>query len=216
MPKEKIVVDRSLLTELQIRYSPFPENESEKIVNGFHKIIKIANKPGISIRLLMDEVGKIIHRLFEFKEIGIIVLNENDRKFRYITLIGFSKEAEMANKKLSYSENAFNDNNNFPHVKMGKNSEFHMAEYIHLEGEDFMKAYNRPSILLEKRDSHDDFLEGDYIDIDIRDPDNNLLGWFELGNTKDKKLPSRSTILWLEFIASLLGMIIQKEEKLRK
>lgn len=210
MPKEDIKIDYKLLAEINKRYSAFPQDEWERIADGFHKIMNIGNKPDVPIQYLSDQVARTIYRLLEFKEIGIVFKSEKDGLFRYITLLGYRKEAEIANRKLVYSDDDFINEDKFPHAKMGRSSEFHVAEYIHREGEDIARAYNRPIELSVQRKSADDFLEGDYIDVDIRGNNNELLGWIELSNTKDKKLPTRSTIIWVELFASLLSIIYQK------
>ena len=210
MLKEEIVIDYKLLAEINKRYSTFPQGDWEKITEGVHKIVEIGKKPGIPIQYLSDQAARIIYRLFEFKEIGIVFKSEKDRLFRYSTLLGYRKEAEIANKNLVYSEDDFKIENKYPHAKMGRSSEFHMAEYIHHEGEEAAKSYNRPLELSVERKSPEDFLEGDYIDVDIIGNNNELLGWIELSNTRNRKFPTRSTIIWIELIASILGVIYLK------
>ncbi|HDP96692.1 MAG TPA: hypothetical protein ENN25_03250 [Euryarchaeota archaeon] len=213
MPTEQIKIDYKLLAEINKRYSTFPQDQWERIADGFYKITEIGKKPDVSIQYLSDQVARMLYRLFEFKEIGIVFKNEKDGLFRYATLLGYRKEAEAENRKLVYSEEDFMNEEKFPHAKMGRSSEFHVAEYIHHEGGDIAKAYNRPIELSAQRKSAEDFLEGDYIDVDIRGNNNELLGWFELSNTKDRKLPTRSTIIWVELFASLVGMIYLKMRK---
>jgi len=208
---DKIVIDRDLSNEIRKRFSPLPENEMEKVIDGIQKLISYGNKRGSSFQSIMDQAARTIYRHFEFKEIAIIIKSKKDGLFRYSTLLGFRRAAEMANRSLVFTEEGVENIDNFPHIKMGKMSEFHMAEHVHVEGEDIAKQYNRPSVLTKKRESPEEYLEGDYIDIDIRGTNEQLLGWIELGQTKDGKMPSRSHILWIELIANFLGMIIQRK-----
>jgi len=51
-------------------------------------------------------------------------------------------------------------------------------------------------------------LEGDYIDVDIRDWRGESIGYIELGATRSGKLPPKCTIKWIELIATMTGVII--------
>lgn len=73
----------------------------------------------------------------------------------------------------------------------------------------------RPSIVLailkKKRGNMDEFIEVDYFDIYIYGRDSRFIGWIELANARDGKLPARQTLKWIELIASVLGSIIKRK-----
>jgi len=201
------------MNEVKKKYSPIPKDEFERIIIGIENFFSYANSNKNTLESILNQASRTIYRLMSFKEIGIVIKSKKDGQFRYAILLGYRKEAEMANKELVFSENDDLENPNvFPHIDIGTRSEFHLAEYIDVEGVK-STAYNRPSELSVERKSFDDFMEGDYIDIDIRGKNDELLGWIELGRSKDGKLPSRSTVFWVELIANILSLIIQRDFK---
>jgi len=68
--------------------------------------------------------------------------------------------------------------------------------------------FGRTYQLGEKRTSYDEFHEGDYIDFWIYGSNDDLIGWIELTRSGDGKLPSRTSVRWIELIADVLGSII--------
>lgn len=208
-------MNRDFATKIKSRYSPVPSNEDEKIIDGIQSIIAITNSPGRTTQSISDHTARIIYRLFDFKEISIIVKSDLDGQFRYESMIGFRKDAEQANKKLVFSPREIMDAKKFPHAKIGRFSEYHEFEEEEVPDE-IRNAYNRPSKLSEERESEDQYLEGDYIDIDITGYKKQLLGWVELGNARSGKLPSRETLWWIELIANILGMTIAQRKLIEK
>jgi hypothetical protein len=55
-------------------------------------------------------------------------------------------------------------------------------------------------------------IEGDYIDFYMLDPEKEIIGWIEVSNPRDGKLPNSKTIRWLEIIASAAGAIVFERE----
>jgi len=52
----------------------------------------------------------------------------------------------MANRKLSFAYDDIIDSAKFPHIKLGKNAEYHLSENLIIE-EGTKERYNRPFIL---------------------------------------------------------------------
>lgn len=63
-------------------------------------------------------------------------------------------------------------------------------------------------MLSKPREHQDDMLSGDYIDFFFRNRSNEIIGFIEVGETRSCKLPGVGTIIWLELIATLLGVVL--------
>ena len=98
----------------------------------------------------------------------------------------------------------------YPGVKLEKLSEFCTSESLDYDRDD-IETFNRPTIVTKVRKSYEEFLEGDCIDIYIYGHNNSLIGWIEVGRTGGAKLPARNSIRWIELIASILVIFIQKD-----
>lgn len=203
--------DPKFISYLRKKYSPVPSDETEKILEAIQSIQKFVQDRTQNIKSIMEQVGRTIYRLFGFKEIGIGLKDEKDGVYRYIVLIGYRKEVESAYRKLEYTYEDMLDNAKYPNIKIGKITEFMFVEGLPSDEEIFY-TYNRPSELNRKRESFENFMEGDYIDFFMKGYNDKILGFIEVGNTMDGKLPSCSSIRWIEAITSICAIIIQRNQ----
>jgi len=197
------------------RYSPIPRDENEKVMDGTQKLMLIARDPTLPLKIFLDEAGRLIHRLFDFREIAIGMKSKSDNLFRYEVLIGFSGEAERARKKLTYTDDDMLDSKKYPNgIVITKKTEFMLVElHPYKPGEE--DTYNRPNLLAKQRSSIEDFIEGDYIIIYFFGRKGEVMGWVELSGTRSGKMPSRSTIRWLDLISSIIASLICERDPSR-
>lgn len=197
------------------RYSPIPRDENEKVMDGTEKLMLIARDPTLPLKIFLDEAGRLIHRLFDFREIAIGMKSKSDNLFRYEVLIGFSGEAERARKKLTYTDDDMLDSKKYPNgIVITKKTEFMLVElHPYKPGEE--DTYNRPNLLAKQRSSIEDFIEGDYIIIYFFGRKGEVMGWVELSGTRNGKMPSRSTMRWLELISSIIASVICERDPSR-
>lgn len=197
------------------RYSPIPRDENEKVMDGTEKLMLIARDPTLPLKIFLDEAGRLIHRLFDFREIAIGMKSKSDNLFRYEVLIGFSGEAERARKKLTYTDDDMLDSKKYPNgIVITKKTEFMLVElHPYKPGEE--DTYNRPNLLAKQRSSIEDFIEGDYIIIYFFGRKGEVMGWVELSGTRSGKMPSRSTMRWLELISSIIASVICERDPSR-
>lgn len=200
---------------LRDRYSPIPRDENEKVMDGIQKLMLVARDPTLSLQAFLDETGKLIHRLFDFKEIAIGMRSKNDNLFRYEVLIGFSSDAVRARKKLTYTHEDMLDSKKYPNgIIITKKTEFMLVEFTsYKSGEE--DTFNRPTQLMKDRASIEDIVDGDYIDIYFFGRKDEVVGWIELAGTRNGKMPPRSTIRWLELISSILASVISERDSSR-
>jgi len=204
-------INPKFISFLRNTYSGIPRNESEKILEGIHTLFQFAQDPRKQLKVILDHSARLIYRLFEFKEVAIGLKDKKDRLYRYVTLLGYRKDSEDAYRKLVYNYEDMISMEKYPFTKIGKQSEYDFVEGLP-EDEVELYTYNRPEhILKKKRESFEQFMEGDYIDVWIYGDKGELVGWLELANTKDGKLPPRTSIQWIELIANILGMIILRK-----
>lgn len=191
------------------KYYPLnPQNEQEKLIDKIHSLIEIAKDDKQTVKAVIETTGRIIHRYFEFGEVGIGLKSRKDGIYRYEYLFGFRKEIEKNFMKTEYNYEDMTNPEKFPFVKVGKYAELDPVEGL---PEEEISLLNRPAIVGKKRESFEDFLEGDYFDILMYGNNNELIGWIDLSLTKTGKLPSRSCMRWIELIANICGLAIQKK-----
>lgn len=158
---------------------------------------------------VMKDALRTIHRLFEFQMVAI-ALKDRDGKFRYKKQIGLQSEAEKAFLRIEYTPSDLFDDSTFPSTAVSDLSRFYMAESSAYK-EDEIDTFSRPLLLSQKRLVPDDMLEADYVNVYIYNLEREIVGYFELGSTRSKKLPSKATIRWIEMIASLTGLVLSKK-----
>jgi len=195
------------------RYSPVPTTEDEKAIEAIEGLVSHAKAVNQPIQAFLHEVARIIYRVFEFKEIAIGI-KEKDDSYRYVAMMGFRDEAESARKRIAYTSADMADTKTWPGTRISKITVIHFYEDGGFkEGE--QETYNRPSMMGMTRSSPEIMMEGDYIEVSIQGPSNELVGWMELSNTRDGKFPSRSSIKWLELTSVIIATFLKSKE-LRK
>jgi len=193
---------------LREQYSGTPSNPNENIMFAVSSFA--ARSIGQdSIDVILKDATRTIHRLFDFQFVAIS-LRDRDDVFRYKVQLGLTAESEKKYFDITYTPSDLFDDTSFPSTSVSEITRFYMAENAPYK-EDELGSYARPTHLADKRPRADDMVEGDYIDIYIRDWKNEVIGYFEVASTRGKKLPTRDAIRWLELIATLLGMMISKK-----
>lgn len=185
------------------------QNEDSKVLAGIQRFLIVVQIPPVTIDRVLHEAAVAINQIFYFKEVAIGLRSETDGRYRYEKCLGFSKKVEEALRKLSYSLDEFFSQRDYPAIRLSKFTEICIVEeqpFIESEKD----TYNRPHLLGETRNSPDDFVEGDYLDISLHNDDDEMIAWIELSMPMNRKMPSIQTIQRLELFASILSILIQK------
>jgi len=192
---------------LREEYSGSPKDQNENIMSA---VISLASRSisEESVENILRDALRNVHRLFDFQDVAI-ALKDRDGMFRYKVQLGLSAEAEKKYFEIVYSPEDLFDDTYFPSTAVSEVTRFYMSENAPYKSDE-VGSYGRPMHIADKRMMANDMVEGDYIDIYIRDWKNEVIGYFELAATRSKKLPTRDTIRWVELIATLLGMLISK------
>ena len=168
-------------------------------------LVEMGHDKKQSLKSVLDFAVKMIFKLFDFHEITVGLKNRKDGYYRYEVIFGFRKEAEDNLRRLKYTYEDMVSNEKFPFIKMGRISELNPVEGL---PEWERELFNRPYALSVERKSPDEFHEGDYIDVWMYSHNKELIGWFELANPVNGKLPTRRTIRWIELIASVCSSVV--------
>ena len=193
-------------------YSPVARDDTERIMEGIDALLSNSRSRAITTKAFLEDAMKLIHRLFDFREIALGLKDRKDGLYRYEVILGYRKDSEAAYRQLVYKAEEMADSKKYPvGVYISRYSEYSMIEgQPYRQGEE--GTYNRPLMLKKERAAPDDFIEGDYIQIYFYGIKDDYLGWIELSGPKSGKIPPRSTIKWIEFIAQIIGTVVYERE----
>lgn len=207
---EKSEILESTLNLLRKEYRGFPKNGDENAMIAVASFIAHAIESN-SEENIAKEAIRIIHRLFDFQFVSI-ALKDRNGKFRYVAQLGLPREKELVLFKIRYSNEDLFDEESYPSTKLSEITRFYMSESNPFK-EDEIETFGRPVMIGKVRLNPDEMLEADYFNVYITDWNQEIIGYFELSLTRSRKLPDRTTIAWIELIATLMGMIISEGTK---
>ncbi len=191
---------------LETKYPLVPNEEDEKIVQTLTDLMAIGTDRKQPLATFFDRVLRFVFRQFGFTEVVIGLKERNEDVWRYEAAYGFKKEVEAELFKTQYDRDDMYSQDRFPNIKTGRFSELNVAEGLP-EGETDM--YDRPFHWRCKRMTYEDFLPGDFLDFWMLDDQKEIIGWIEVSGPIDQKLPSRTTVRWLELLACLCSEILR-------
>lgn len=205
IPSRKDPIDRRYRTFIEGQYTPIPKDTDEKIIDNMISIAEMAMDKKQSLNKILEQAAKLIFRHFDFREVGVGLKNRAAKTYRYEVLLGYRQEVLEGYKNLAYTYEDMVSQERFPFIKTGRLSELDPVEGLPVSES---HLFNRPYLLESDREAMDAFHEGDYLDVWMYGPNRDLIGWFELSNPINGKLPPRRTIRWIELLASMCASII--------
>lgn len=195
---------RDVSQKLRVDYSAMHREPTARTIEALCSLMGHLHKTQVNVRAMMEESSSLIQRLFSIREVAIGLKNPADGFYRYEVLAGFRPEAEAALRRIQYSEADFWNEQKYKCTNISKLTRLFLAEDSpYTNGE--KDSYSRPFMLELRRNSPDEALEGDYIDIVIPSASGEALGWIEMSGTRSGKLPDALTIRWVEAIATMIG-----------
>ena len=205
IPGKKDAIDRKYRALIEGNYSPIPRDTDEKIIDNIISVAELAMDKKQPLNAVLEQAAKLIFRHFDFREVGVGLKSRTTNIYKYEVLLGYRPDIADSFRKLEYTHEDMVSQARFPNIKTGRLSELNPVEGL---PEEEKTLFNRPYQLTVMRESSDDFHEGDYLDIWMYGPNKELIGWFELSNPINGKLPPRRMIRWIELIASICSAII--------
>ena len=200
-------IDVRLRHHVETTYSPVPRDDQEKLIDGLLSLTEFARDKKQDVHSFLEKVARTIFRHFAFDEIAIGIYDRKERNYRMNVVFGYRPEIAAEYLRLKYEHDDMVSQERFPFIKIGK-----LAELDPVEGlpEDERKFMNRPYAGSLARGAVDEFHEGDYIDVWVYGPQKDIIGWIELSKPRNGRLPPRTTVRWVEVIASICSFAIRQ------
>jgi len=206
-----IINSKDIARQMKRDYTFTPKGQDFRVQEALQQLIPHFQKPQFNLRSFLEDVGKMIYRQFDIAQVSIGRKDPKDNLYRYEVLIGLRKEVEAAHRQIAYTYNEFWNSDIYKGTRISKYTKVFLAEdNPYAEGEE--GTYNRPLMLVSKRNSPEDTLEADYFDIHFFGVNDEMLGWIETSGTKAGKIPSIETIKWLEVLGMIIAAAIRMDQ----
>jgi len=199
------------VSKLKDVYSTISKTEEERMMAEISGLIEFSLDRKNTLPKILDRIARLIAKYFEFKSVSI-GLKGDDGLYRYVAFFGHPREAEEALRKQKYSSEDMLDYDRYPNIRIGAISQYNPVEGFLVDDEELV-AHHRPQLLKKPRSDTGACLPGDYVDFYMYGHENRLIGWIELSETKDGRLPPRSSIRWIELITRTSAALIQNKMK---
>lgn len=206
---ERAVDYKTIPGKMKLDYMHGMRDQTQKSLEGIQNLLAHFRKPQLDIDSLLKDAANMIWRQLGIDSVSIGLRDPKDKLYKYKVMVGFRDDVVEAHKKISYTKEQFFDSPDYVGSDISDLSRIYMVEDNN-PSEDDKKTFNRPGLLSAmKRRTSTDSLEGDYIDVRIYGANDDLLGWIEISGTRTMKLPSATTIRWVETIASIIGAALR-------
>jgi hypothetical protein len=197
---------RTIPDRMRFDYAHFVADPVLRSQEGLMGLLGRMRERKVDLDALLEDAANMISRQYMIADVAI-GLKDSDGLYRYKALAGFRENAAEAHKALAYSKDTFYEGGGFHGHDISKFSKIYLEEDNAVTEEEKV-AYSRPGLFDKKRRTPTESLEGDYIDIRMLGPEDDLLGWIEISGTRTMKLPDMATLRWIELIASIIAAAV--------
>lgn len=180
-------------------------------LDSIHAIVRqlMADEPNLDE--VMKTAARSIYSQFNIREVTI-ALESPTGVFRYVAMHGLRQEVWAAHQKLAYTKEQVLDPSAYKWTDISHHTKLFLAEdNPYTEEEEH--TYSEHLMMRSKRKDDEESIEGDYLDIFIYGPRDEMLGWIEISGTWNGKVPDARTIRSLEILSSFLALAIVKHPK---
>jgi len=175
-----------------------------------HGLIKDLMHVEPNLNEFLKNAAKAIYTQFNIKDVSIC-LRGQDGLFRYATMHGMRDEVWAAHKNIVYSLDQVLDPNLYKGTEISRFTKLFLAE-DNPYGESEERTCSGHLMTTSKRRTPEESIEGDYLDVFIFGPNDEVLGWIETSGTWDGRLPDARTIRGLEVLSSLIALAIVRSQ----
>ena len=178
-----------------------------------HGLIKALMQGEPNLNEFLKTVAKAIYTQFNIKDVSICLRGQDDI-FRYATMHGMREEVWAAPRNIAYTLDQVLDPNLYKGTEISRFTKLFLAEdnpYAESEG----LTCSGHLMTTSKRRTAEESIEGDYLDVFIFGPKDEVLGWIETSGTWDGRLPDARTIRGLEVLSSVLALAIVRSQAKR-
>jgi signal transduction histidine kinase len=163
------------------------------------------------IDLLLQKIVKTVSETFGLAKCTIGIREKDTGLIAIRATFGFLPEDEARIRKVKYTpERMVKDLR--PEFKAGRNTFYVPAEHWDYHGEEDMMFVSHPERLDRARRFPDEWHEADFIDFLMYARDGSLLGYLEIDEPDDNKVPSDDKLMAIEIFSDLASIAIQNAE----
>jgi len=163
---------------------------------------------------LLQKIVKVVSETFGITKVHIGIRDKETGLFAVRAAHGYEPETEARIKRVKYTLERM-EHDLKPELKIGKNAYYVTAESWEPDEEDLLFVV-RPERMDRARGSPNEWHELDYIDFLMYEKDGTLLGYLELDEPDNQKVPSEETIRAIEVFADLAAIAIQNSSLYEK
>ena len=160
---------------------------------------------------LLEKIVQTVSETFGVARCHIGIREEDTGLFAVRASHGYEPAREAAIRKVKYTmERMVHDLK--PELKVGKNVYYVPYEVSEFPDEEGMLWVDHPERLDNARRFPDEWHELDYIDFVMYEKDGSLLGYLEIDEPDDNKVPGNETLRAIEIFSDLAAIAIQNAE----
>lgn len=158
--------------------------------------------------VLLQKIVDTIAQAFNIRRVTLGVLDERTGMYCPRALHGFPQEKALAIKRHAYTLNRMKSDLR-EEFKIGRGCYYVRAEDQRVAYDDALDYIINPHMVDCPRQSPTDWHELDYIDFVLTDRIGNWIGWIEIDEPVDGKVPSRDVIERIRILADLAAIAIE-------
>jgi signal transduction histidine kinase len=163
-----------------------------------------------SVDILLQKIVKAVAETFRLSAATIGIRNEETGLFEIRAVHGYDEQMEQQIRKVKYTpERMARDLR--PEFLIGKKTYYVPGEAWELDAEDLLFVRN-PQDTENRRKCADDWHENDYIDFLMYERNGDILGFLEIDEPKNHKVPEDDTLKAIEIFSDLASIAIQNAE----
>jgi len=161
--------------------------------------------------VLLDKIVKTVSETFGMRTVSIGIADRETGDYAVRAAYGYAPEVDKEIRKVRYSsERMIHDLRE--EFRIGKNTYYVPADSYEIESEDDMLFVLHPERMNRARASPEDWHEMDYIDFLLYNRDGSMLGYLEIDEPDDHRVPDDEKLRAIEVFSDLAAIAIQNAE----
>jgi len=160
---------------------------------------------------LLTKITKVVSETFGLRNVSIGIADRETKEFAVRAAHGYPPEIEAEIRKVRYTEERMLSDLR-PEFKVGRNTYYVPGESNEIQDEGDMLFVVHPERMDVPRRFPDEWHELDYIDFLMHRRDGSLLGYLEIDEPDDHKVPSNEKLRAIEIFSDLAAIAIQNAE----
>lgn len=202
--RDGVPIHERIMSKMKFDYMHAQTDRVYKGLDNLQAAIALSQRTDLDQMGFLQQVVNLLGKSFKIRGVTI-GLRGTDGNYRYLVMNGLRDEAWEFDKTIVYTEADFAGSKTYKGEMISKLTKLCLAgqELPFPEREKF--GFNRPFIMGTKRLSPEDWIEGDYLDVEIVGTRGTLLGWIEVMGWIDGKIPDITVVKFLETFAGIIA-----------